>query len=222
MPTYCVIPGAGSAGLVWREALELLDGTLLPVPDEPDIAAMAAALRAELEALPEPRVLVAASLGAMVGLELVRDVRVDAFVPIAAGLGIEVSDALLDWVAADPPDLFPKMARASIADRDDAGMVDVVARDFAARGQPVVLRHLRALAAYVPEPPAAPPPTLVIWGERDHSVPLADHAELAMRCRGALAPIAGAGHMPFFENPAATVHWIRSATRLAPQLEESP
>jgi pimeloyl-ACP methyl ester carboxylesterase len=221
-PTFCVIPGAGSSGLIWREALELLDGTLLPVPDEADVPAMAAALRAEVEELPEPRVLVGASLGAMVALELIREVRVEAFVPIAAGFGIEVSDALLEWVAAAPPDLFPKMARASIADRDDPAMVDVVARDFEARGQPVVLRHLRALAAYAPEPPAAPPPTLVIWGERDHSVPLAAHAELAIRCGGALAPVAGAGHMPFFERPTETVRWIRSAMRLAPQLEESP
>jgi pimeloyl-ACP methyl ester carboxylesterase len=218
IPTYCVIPGAGSSGLVWSEALDALDGTLLPVPDERDVPAMAAALRPELEALPEPRVLVGASRGAVVALELAREEHVDALVLIAAGFGLEVSDALLDWVASAPPDLFPKMAKASIADRDNAAMIEVVTRDFESRGQPVVLRHLGALAAYSPEPLPTPPPTVVIWGERDHS---ADHAELALRCHGALAPIAEAGHMPFFERPLETVHWIRTAARLAHELEES-
>jgi pimeloyl-ACP methyl ester carboxylesterase len=217
--SYCVIPGAGSSGLTWERALEQLGGTLFPAPDEPDVPAMAAALRPELEQLAAPRVLVGASLGAMVALELAREVELEALVLIASGFGIEVSDSLLDWVAADPRDLFPKMARASIAERDNAEMIDAVSRDFASRGQPVVLRHLRALAAYAPEPLAAPPPTLVIWGEHDHSVPLADHAELAMRCRGALAPVVDAAHMPFFEQPAQTVRWIQSAADAIPQEE---
>jgi pimeloyl-ACP methyl ester carboxylesterase len=222
MASCGVIPGAGSSGLVWREALAALDATLLPVPDEPDVPAMAAALRAEVERLGEPRVLVGASLGAMVALELARALDVQALVLIATGFGIEVSDALLHWVADAPPDLFPKMARASIADRDNAAMVEVVTRDFEARGPRVALRHLRALAAYSPEPLPTPPRTVVIWGERDHSVPLADHVELAIRCRGALVPIAGAGHMPFFERPSQTAHWIQTAARLAHEVEENP
>jgi pimeloyl-ACP methyl ester carboxylesterase len=214
-PAYGVIPGAGSAGIVWEEALALLGGTLLPVPDEPDVEAMADALRGAVDRLPAPRVLIGASLGAMVALELARTVQVDALVLIAAGYGLEVSDALLDWVAANPPDLFPKMARASIADRDNRAMIDVVTRDFQSRGQPVLLRHLRALAAYTPQPLPTPPATVVVWGVHDHSVPLADHAELALQCDGVLVGVRGAGHMPFFEQPQQTVRWVHAAARWA-------
>ena len=213
-PRYCVLPGAGSSGLTWAQALEDLSGTLLEVPDEPDVPAMAAALAPAVQELPRPLVLIGVSLGGMVALELARTVRVDALVLIAAGFGINVSGSLLEWVAANPPDLLPKVAKASIADRENADMIDFVTRDFAVRGQPVMLAHLTALGAYKPRPLDAPPPTLVIWGEHDHSVPLADHAELALRCRGALAPVAGAGHMPFLERPAATVQWIRTAAHL--------
>jgi len=213
-PYYCVLPGAGGSGLSWAAVLEQLGGSLLEVPDEPDVPAMAAALTAHVEALPRPLVLVGASLGAMVALELTRTVAVDALVLIAAGFGIDVSDSLLDWVLANPPDLLQKVAQASIADREDREMVELVTRDFASRGQAVLLRHLTALGAYRPQPPHAPPPTLVIWGEGDRSVPLADHVELALRCRGAVAPVAGAGHMPFLERPTETVRWIRMAAAL--------
>lgn len=39
---YLVIPGAGSSGLAWEEAAELLGAPIVPVPDAPDVAAMAA------------------------------------------------------------------------------------------------------------------------------------------------------------------------------------
>jgi pimeloyl-ACP methyl ester carboxylesterase len=211
---YCVLPGAGSSGLTWAQALEELGGTLLQVPDEPDVPAMAAALAPAVAELRRPLVLVGVSLGGMVALELARTLRVDALVLIAAGFGIHVSDSVLEWVAANPPDLLPKVAKLSIADRDDDETIDFVTRDFAVRGQGVMLRHLTALGAYRPQQLEAPPPTLVIWGEHDRSVPLADHAELALRCGGALAPVAGAGHMPFVERPAATVRWIRAAAQL--------
>ncbi len=213
-PHYCVLPGAGGSGLSWAQVLEPLDATLLEVPDEQDVPAMAASIAKPIRELPRPLVLVGASLGAMVALELARTIPVDSLVLIATGFGIEVSDSLLEWVAADPPDLLRKVAKASIVDREDRDMIELVARDFAARGQPVLLRHLIALGAYRPEPLEAPPPTLVIWGEGDRSVPLVDHVELALRCRGALAPIAGAGHMPFLERPAETLAWIRTAEQL--------
>jgi pimeloyl-ACP methyl ester carboxylesterase len=147
-------------------------------------------------------------------LELARTVPVDALVLIAAGFGLEVSESLLEWIAANPPDLLRKVAKASIVDREDGEMIDLVTRDFAARGQPVLLHHLTALGAYRPQALEAPPPTLVIWGEGDRSVPLADHVELALRCRGALAPVPGAGHMPFLERPAQTLACIRMAEKL--------
>lgn len=213
-PHYCLIPGAGSAGLSWARVLELLDGTLLEVPDERDVPAMAAVLTPRVQQLARPLVLVGASLGGMVALELARTVRVDVLVLIAAGFGIDVSESLLHWIATNPPDLLAKVARASIAAGEDREIVELVTRDFASRGQPVLLRHLTALGAYRPRPLQAPPPTLVIWGEDDHSVPLADHVELALRCRGALAPVAGAGHMPFLERPTETVRWIRTAAQM--------
>jgi pimeloyl-ACP methyl ester carboxylesterase len=210
-----VIPGAGSSGLTWTRTIEPLHAKLLEVPDEPDVHAMAAALAPELRDLRRPLVVVGASLGAMVALELARSVTVDALVLIAAGFGIEVSGSLLEWIASNPPDLLRKVAKMSITDRHDETMVELIRRDFASRGQPVLLRHLTALGAHRPEPLATPPPTLVLWGLGDRSVPLGDHVELALRCRGAVVPIQEAGHMPFLERPAETVRWVRAAVRLS-------
>ena len=145
----------------------------------------------------------------MVTLELARRARVAGLVLLAAGWGITVGDSFLEWVAQAPPDLFPKMARTSIADRDDPEKLAGAVRDFEARGAAVAHRHLAALGAYRPEPFAEPPPTLVIWGEKDRSVPLADHAELALQMSGMLAPIERAAHKPFYEQPEATVNRIR-------------
>jgi pimeloyl-ACP methyl ester carboxylesterase len=90
-----------------------------------------------------------------------------------------------------------------------------LARDFEARGPDVLLRHMRALARHRPAPPAGLPPAFVLWGERDPGVPLAAHAELALRCRAPLLPIADAGHVPYFERPAATLDRIRAAVSWA-------
>jgi pimeloyl-ACP methyl ester carboxylesterase len=207
---YVVLPGAGSAGLVWEEAAGELGAEVLPIPDEPDVAAMAAAVGAAIVALPRPRVVVGTSLGAMVALEVARRVEVDALALIAAGFGITVADSVVEWVASNPPDLMEKMARIGLADRGNRDLAAARLADFASRGQPILLNHLRALAAYRPEPLENPPPTVVLWGEHDHGVPLADHAELALRCHGLLVPIEGAGHAPFLERPAETVAWIRA------------
>ena len=214
MTHYVVLPGAGSAGLVWERVAGLLGADVLPVPDEPGVAAMAAALEPAIAAVPRPRVLVGTSLGAMVALELARRVEADALVLIASGFGITVADAVLEWVAANPPDLLEKLATIGLADRGDRELVAIRLADFSARGQPVLLNHLRALAGYRPEPLETPPPTLVLWGEHDHGVSLADHAELALRCGGVLVPVAGAGHAPFLERPEETVARIRQSERL--------
>jgi pimeloyl-ACP methyl ester carboxylesterase len=211
---YVVLPGAGSAGLVWEAAAERLDAAVLPVPDESDVIAMAAALEPVIADVPRPRVIVGTSLGAMVALEVARRIDIDGLVLIAAGFGIAVADAVLEWVEANPPDLLEKMARSGLADRSDRELAAIRLADFAARGQPVLLNHLRALAAYRPEPLEPSPPTVVLWGQHDHGVPLADHAELALRCGGVLVPIEGAGHAPFLERPDETVAWIRQSERL--------
>jgi pimeloyl-ACP methyl ester carboxylesterase len=211
---YVILPGAGSAGLVWEEVADALAASVLPVPDEPDVMAMAAALEPAIAAIPRPRVLVGASLGAMVALEVARRIDVDALVLIAAGFGIAVADSNLEWIAANPPGLLEKMASIGLGNRGDHELVAARRADFAARGQPVLLNHLRALAAYRPEPLEQPPPTVVLWGQFDNAVPLADHAELAMLCGGMLVPIEGAGHAAFVERPRETVAWIRFAASL--------
>jgi pimeloyl-ACP methyl ester carboxylesterase len=211
--SYAVLPGAGSAGEAWADVVRDLDALLLPVGDLPDVPSMAESMLPVIDSMPRPRVIVGASLGAMVALEIARRARVDALVLIAAGFGISVGDRLIDWVWSDPPDLLEKMARAGLAEPDDAELVAIRRRDFAARGQPVLLAHLRALAAYRPQPLTEPPVTLVLWGEHDRGVPLADHVELARAMGGVLVPIAGAGHAPFLERPAETTRWARAALR---------
>jgi len=216
-PVYAVLPGSGSAGLVWEPAAaELRDAVILPLPDEPDVPAIAAALESEVRQISQRPVLVGSSLGALVALELARTVPVRALVLIAAGFGIEVDSSVLARIAADPPDLLRAMARGVVANPDDEVVVEVVARDFETRGQPVLLRHMRALASHRPEPLADPPPTMVLWGTRDPGVPLEDHARLALRCSGLLVPIADAGHLPYLEQTHETVTWIRRAAAWAP------
>ena len=54
-----------------------------------------------------------------------------------------------------------------------------------------------------------------LWGMEDRAVPFEDHLELAVRLEGALVPIAGAAHVPFFERPETTLRWLRHAGRVA-------
>jgi pimeloyl-ACP methyl ester carboxylesterase len=214
-PAYAMICGSGSAGHVWQPVAAALGGTVLRAPDEPDVPSMAAALRPEIERLAAPRVVLGASLGALVALELARDTAVDALILIAAGFGIAVAPAVLDTIAANGPGMLARMARGVVADPDDDAIVAGVTRDFEACGPELLLRHMRVLARHRPEPPAGLPPTFVLWGTRDPGVPLEDHAELAIRCGAPLLPVAGAGHVPYFERPEATLRWIRTAVRWA-------
>lgn len=213
---YVMLPGAGSAGLAWERVARELDALVLPLGDEPDVASMATALLARVEDLAQPRVLVGASLGAMVAIEVARRTRVDAMVLMAAGFGVHVSESALQWVQSNPPGLMDKMAKLGIGDPGNEDLVALRRDDFEARGgQPVLLDQLRVLAAYCPEPLADPPFTVVLWGPLDRSVPLADHAELAKRMNGLLVPIEGSGHAPFLERPEQTVAWIKRALVIA-------
>jgi pimeloyl-ACP methyl ester carboxylesterase len=214
-PAYAIVCGAGSAGHVWAPVADRLGAIVLPAPDEPDVAAMAGALRARVERLPRPRVVIGSSLGALIALELARDVRLDALILIAAGFGIAISPSVIDTIAANAPGMLARMAGGIVADRTHHALVEAVARDFEARGPAVLLRHMRALARHRPEPLPALPPTFVLWGMQDPGVPPADHAELAVRCGAPLLPIADAGHVAYFEQPDATLGWIHQAVRWA-------
>ncbi len=216
-PTHFVmLPGAGSAGLTWEVAAQRLNALVLPLGDEADVPAIALALLPQIERLERPRVIVGASLGAMVAIEVARRIDVDAMVLIAAGFGVHVSDSALEWVESNPPGLMDKMSRLGIGDPSNEELVSVRSKDFETRGgQPVLLHHLHVLADYHPEPLTDPPFSLVLWGPLDKSVPLADHAELAVQMKGLLVPIAGSGHAPFLEQPDATVAWIKVALTIA-------
>ena len=214
-PSYAVVAGAGSAGLTWAPAAHELGATVLPMPDAADVFAMAAAIRDRIAAAPPPRVLVGTSAGGMVALEVARTVDVNALVLVAAGFGITVSESALAWLVDNPPDLHEKLARICLADRSDLDKQRTIVADYEACGQPLHVRHLQAVARYRPQPLPDPPPTLVLWGEHDRAIPLTDHVELALRCRGALVPIADAAHVPFFEQPQVVVEWIRRAAAIA-------
>ncbi len=213
--SYAVIAGAGSAGLTWGPVAQQLDALVLPIPDEPDVPAMAAAVEDRLAGLPEPRVLVGTSAGGVVALEIARYVPVQALVFVAAGFGLKVSESALNWLADNPPDLHYKLARICVVDRENEEQHRALVADYDACGQPVHLRQLQAVVRHRPEPLQDPPPTLVLWGMQDRAIPLEDHLELAVRCSGALVPIADAAHVPFLEQPGITLEWLRRAAAIA-------
>ena len=209
---HAIFPGSGSAGLVWQPAAAELPGAVvLPLPEESSVPAIAAAVRPQVQRLPRPRILIGSSLGALVALELARRIEVDALVLIAAGFGIDVHPSVLARIAADPPGLLPAMARAVLAPSSPPELAELVARDFEARGSAALLHHMQVLADHRPEPLPHPPPTFVLAGMEDPGVPLGAHADLAMRCRGVLVPIAGAGHLAYLEQRAETLRWIAAA-----------
>jgi pimeloyl-ACP methyl ester carboxylesterase len=213
---FIVLPGAGSAGLTWAPTASRLDALVLPLGDESSVREMAAAQREAVNAVPRPRALIGSSLGAMVAMEMARSTKVDALVLVAAGFGVHVSDAALEWVESDPPGLIEKLARIGLGDPGNQDMVALRVKDFEARGgQPTLLQHLRALAGYHPDSLPDPPPTMVLWGPLDKSVPLVDHAELALELGGLLVPIAGSGHAPFLECPEETARWIRASLSMS-------
>jgi pimeloyl-ACP methyl ester carboxylesterase len=213
--SYAVIPGAGCAGLTWAEVADELGAEVLRVPDETSIAAMAAGLEATVAEMPAPRVLIGASMGAMVSLEIARKVEVHGLVLVAAGFGIVVSDRVIDRMVRNAPDLWHKMARACLGGRDDPALIDAIVADYGAGGHAEHVRASTALRDYKPEPLPEPPPTIVLWGMEDPAVPLDDHIELAMQCRGVLVPIADAAHVPYLQQPRMTIEWIRRCGMLA-------
>lgn len=212
-PEVVVVPGAGSSGLTWRRVAGLTPIRVIPVPDEPTVAAMAdtvAELHLDLGD-GRPRILVGSSLGALVAVELARRVEPKALVLAATGPGIHVAPSLLDWLASTD-DALPKVARMSVKDQDDDETVAIALEDLESRGRGLLHRHLTALSRYrfAPPPRTAVPP-VVVWGMEDRSVPREDHVRLAAMIGGVVAPVADAGHLPFHEQPkrvAEVIHQV--------------
>ena len=214
-PSYVVIPGGGGAGLAWADLAAQLPAVVLGAPDEVTIEAMATGLEGTIAQLPRPCVLVGASMGALVALEVARHVDINALALIACGWGIKVSDSVIAWMESNPPDINQKLSRICLADPHDEAKVAALLADYDTGGHERHVRQVKAMRAYAPQPLPNPPPTIVICGMHDSAVPVADHLELALQCHGAVAPIGGAAHVPFLEQPEATLRWIRAAARLS-------
>src|SRR5205814_4282897 len=212
-PADAVVCGSGGSGRAWDHVATELRAVVLPAPDAPDVPAMALQLAPAVAALPRPRVLIGTSLGALIALELARDTPVDALILVSAGFGIDIHPTVLERIAAAGPAMLDRMARGVVADPSDRTLVANVRRDFEDGGAELLRRHMRVLAEHRPRPPQDLPPTFVVWGTRDPGVPLAAHAELALRCGAPLLPVAGAGHLPYLEQPLATLDRIRAAVR---------
>jgi pimeloyl-ACP methyl ester carboxylesterase len=210
-----VIPGAGSSGLAWRRVADLVELRVLPVADSGSVPEMATALLPELGDDHQPRVLVGASLGAIVALELMDRVRVDVAVLVATGLGIAVDEPVLERIRNSGEEILTRIARSSLAVPNNEESSSIAVADLRSRGRDVLVRHLSALAAHRASVPANVPETFVVWGQGDRSVPLADHLGLARAMNGLLVPVPGAGHLPFLENPDRVAEIIKLATRRA-------
>ena len=207
------VPGAGSSGMTWRPVLDLIDMRVLPVPDASTVEAMADELAGHCMDPRRPRLVVAASLGEMVALELTKRVRVDALVLAAAGPGITVAPSLLDWLV-NGVDVLAKVAASSLWNPDDLPAYELAVADLESRGREQLCRHLSVLSEYRLETVPTVPTVIVAWGVHDRAVPLGDHVELATRLGGLLAPVQNAAHLPFLEEPAAFVAQVRRALLL--------
>jgi pimeloyl-ACP methyl ester carboxylesterase len=101
------------------------------------------------------------------------------------------------WGAADPPALSPEIAEAFLS--GPARHTDTVSAS-------------QALTRDDPRPDLARVrcPTLVLWGARDHQLPVGDAFEYARRLRAPLRVIADCGHLLIGEHPEACADAIES------------
>ncbi len=101
------------------------------------------------------------------------------------------------WGASDPPALPPEIAEAFLS--GPARHTDTVSA-------------ARALVRDDPRPDLdrVRCPTLVLWGARDHQLPLGDAFEYARRLRAPLRAIADCGHLLIGERPDACADAIES------------
>src|SRR5688500_8292471 len=86
-----------------------------PLPDGRSVPTITAEVVDGLADVSDDLVLVGASLGAIVAIEVARRRPVSGLVLLAAGLGITVAPKVLDNVRAAPEGLLERLARSGLA-----------------------------------------------------------------------------------------------------------
>ncbi len=101
------------------------------------------------------------------------------------------------WGAADPPALSPELTEAYLA--GPARHTDTVsaARALMRDDPRVDLEHVQC-------------PTFLLWGARDHQLPIGDGFEYSRRLRAPLRTIADCGHLLIAERPEACADAIQA------------
>lgn len=168
-----------------------------PLPALPEVAGL---LATWVERLSLERVhLVGHSMGGLVAAYLAagHPERVDRLVLVdAAGIPRPLSPAALVRFAAEVTPLWRW---------GDPTFLPTIAGDALAAGPRVLLEAVGHLARADVRTllPSIRAPTLVVWGERDSFVPLADGYEFRRLVPGArLAVLRGVGHNPMVDRPA--------------------
>lgn len=211
-----LLTGAGSNGTAWTTLRDLLGGSRVePMPDLPTVVEMADHILAT-GGDPNPEtVLVGASLGAMVAVEIARQTTIAGMVLIAAGPGVKVSPEALTAVKEPTPEALAAIAHAGVAPhRTDLHAARDA--DFVRPEPDLLFRHLTALGEHQFTPLTDPPATVVVWGRQDRSVGLGAHLRLAEACHGALRPLPDVGHSAYLEAPdvvAECTHFVHMQSK---------
>lgn len=218
-PTVSAVffPGAGGGATLWKPVAERFGGIVMPLPAVESIREMADSVEPSVRLLPEPRILVGNSLGAMVALEIAQRLPVAGLMLIAAGWEFPVSEELIRRVDTRGRHVFTETARRCVNPDAAVEHAQAVVADFESREDGTMVRHLRAIRDHQPwiDTHVRQPTTFVLRGGLDRSVSLRDHIELAERTGGALVPVASAAHMPFVDHSEEVTQWLTRLQTLA-------
>ena len=219
-----MVPGLGSDATVWRRTIDALgpefDCRVADTLSDASLSAMAARLLADA---PERFALAGLSMGGMVALEVMRQAP-----ERVTRLALFDTNALPDDDAARAQRLalrdrlagmsaYGEIPTAAWSYMVHPGAVDVVAHDMEAMTRAVgPARYARQVQAVIeredlrPILPAIAVPTIVVVGAEDRMTPRAMAEFTAGAIPGArLIEIPDCGHLPPFEQPAASAAIIR-------------